>query len=337
MNRLKNPLDRPVFIIAAPRSGSTLLYETLTRHPQLVSMRSESHAIIEHIPELSTVKRGFASNALGADDATPTVRQTLTARFLDHASDCKGNPVTANAPVRFLEKTPKNALRVTFLHALYPDAKFIYLIREPVANTASIIDAWHSGRFVTYPDLPGWDGSWSLLLPPDWQTMRNRPLSDVAAFQWAQTNRLATDAFKGIDSSQVLPVFHDDFLRSPQAVIDRILAFAELSPQPSLIGSAELPLSRYTLLAPSKTKWYRHAAAIQRSRALLDTALPSINAYLASHHHQSVDLHHELDEVAQNHAQAASDTSVITAPASRNAPCPCGSGRRYKQCHGKLS
>jgi predicted O-linked N-acetylglucosamine transferase (SPINDLY family) len=27
---------------------------------------------------------------------------------------------------------------------------------------------------------------------------------------------------------------------------------------------------------------------------------------------------------------------MITAPASRNAPCPCGSGRRYKDCHGGL-
>ena len=24
-------------------------------------------------------------------------------------------------------------------------------------------------------------------------------------------------------------------------------------------------------------------------------------------------------------------------PASRNAPCPCGSGRRYKECHGALA
>src|ERR1700756_95527 len=24
-------------------------------------------------------------------------------------------------------------------------------------------------------------------------------------------------------------------------------------------------------------------------------------------------------------------------PSSRNAPCPCGSGRRYKECHGALA
>lgn len=27
----------------------------------------------------------------------------------------------------------------------------------------------------------------------------------------------------------------------------------------------------------------------------------------------------------------------VAAPASRNAPCPCGSGRRYKECHGALA
>ena len=27
----------------------------------------------------------------------------------------------------------------------------------------------------------------------------------------------------------------------------------------------------------------------------------------------------------------------LVAPASRNAPCPCGSGRRYKQCHGAIA
>ncbi len=27
----------------------------------------------------------------------------------------------------------------------------------------------------------------------------------------------------------------------------------------------------------------------------------------------------------------------VTAPASRNAPCPCGSGRKYKHCHGMVA
>jgi preprotein translocase subunit SecA len=31
------------------------------------------------------------------------------------------------------------------------------------------------------------------------------------------------------------------------------------------------------------------------------------------------------------------DGGVIEAPVSRNAPCPCGSGRKYKHCHGQIA
>jgi tetratricopeptide (TPR) repeat protein len=34
--------------------------------------------------------------------------------------------------------------------------------------------------------------------------------------------------------------------------------------------------------------------------------------------------------------RAAATVADIAPPASRNAPCPCGSGRRYKDCHGKV-
>jgi preprotein translocase subunit SecA len=29
--------------------------------------------------------------------------------------------------------------------------------------------------------------------------------------------------------------------------------------------------------------------------------------------------------------------NVAEAPVSRNAPCPCGSGKKYKHCHGQLA
>ena len=28
---------------------------------------------------------------------------------------------------------------------------------------------------------------------------------------------------------------------------------------------------------------------------------------------------------------------VAVAPVSRNAPCPCGSGKKYKHCHGQIA
>lgn len=35
--------------------------------------------------------------------------------------------------------------------------------------------------------------------------------------------------------------------------------------------------------------------------------------------------------------QRAEEGGVVEAPISRNAPCPCGSGRKYKHCHGQLA
>ena len=34
---------------------------------------------------------------------------------------------------------------------------------------------------------------------------------------------------------------------------------------------------------------------------------------------------------------AAGPDGTVVAPTSRNAPCPCGSGRKYKHCHGVVA
>ena len=50
---------------------------------------------------------------------------------------------------------------------------------------------------------------------------------------------------------------------------------------------------------------------------------------------QSAELRQRLDAL-QAPVSAAEAGTTIKAPASRNDPCPCGSGKRYKECHGKI-
>ena len=53
----------------------------------------------------------------------------------------------------------------------------------------------------------------------------------------------------------------------------------------------------------------------------------------------------DLAQVITNTDNASNSTSSedvskdvkIDEPISRNAPCPCGSGKKYKHCHGKLA
>ena len=153
--------DRPVFIVAAPRSGSTLLFETLAVNRELWSVGDESHKHFESIGSLRP-SRENPSNRLTAEMATPEIVQTLKNSFIADLVNCDGKPmeqfsaVSRPGEVRFLEKTPKNALRIPFILKAFPDARFIFLFRDPRQNISSLLDSWRSRRYVTYPRLPGW-------------------------------------------------------------------------------------------------------------------------------------------------------------------------------------
>mgnify|MGYP003873682415 CR=1 FL=1 len=51
--------------------------------------------------------------------------------------------------------------------------------------------------------------------------------------------------------------------------------------------------------------------------------------------------HRKSDEAPKEYTHQSADNSVEEKPSvprvGRNEPCPCGSGKKYKQCHGKLS
>lgn len=136
-------LEQPVVIVAAPRSGSTLLFETLACSPAFNTFGGEAHWLIEEIAALRPGAPGIASNRLTAREATPaviaTIRQSALARL-------QGPDGTAPADTAaLLEKTPKNSLRIPFLVEAFPDARFIFLWRDPRENVSSIMEAWRTG------------------------------------------------------------------------------------------------------------------------------------------------------------------------------------------------
>ncbi|MFH6951619.1 SEC-C metal-binding domain-containing protein, partial [Pseudoalteromonas sp. XMcav1-K] len=47
--------------------------------------------------------------------------------------------------------------------------------------------------------------------------------------------------------------------------------------------------------------------------------------------------HEEAEHVGGETPEGAAVTVRNDAKVGRNEPCPCGSGKKYKQCHGKLS
>ena len=75
-------VEKPVFIMAAPRSGSTLLFETLATSPAVWTIGGEGHHIIEGMPELRPGAPGVTSNRLTEKHASDGVVSGLYQRFL---------------------------------------------------------------------------------------------------------------------------------------------------------------------------------------------------------------------------------------------------------------
>jgi hypothetical protein len=249
-----------------------MLFETLARAPGVFTIGDESHQLIEGVPQLSPESRDFESNRLLAADATPAMTETLRHRFYEALRDRDGRGPQPGQPVRMLEKTPKNSLRVPFLARVFPEARFIYLYRDPRQVLSSMIEAWTTGRFRTYPQLPGWTGApWSLLLVPGWRELIGRPLHEIVAAQWNSATRLLLDDLEALPADRITIVRYDRLVADPAAEIRRLCAATGLDwDEPELA----LRLSKYTVSPPSADKWRRHAAEIE-------AVLPSLAGQIA--------------------------------------------------------
>lgn len=260
--------ERPVFIVGSPRSGSTLLFETLARAPRVYTIGDESHQVIEGMPQLGASAHGYDSNRLLAADATPAIARELRERFLAELRDRDQRAPQHGQRIRMLEKTPKNSLRIPFLAAVFPEARFIYLHRDPREVLASMMEAWSSGRFRTYPRLPGWSGlPWSLVLTPGWRDLIGNSLHTIVAAQWRTMTRVLLDDLEQLPKERWTVARYDALVADPAAEIARLCRRMDLEWDDANV--ATLPLSNYTVSPPERDKWRRLGARIE-------AVLPSI-------------------------------------------------------------
>lgn len=259
-----NLFERPIFIIGAPRSGTTLLFELMTSAYGLWSVDSEAHGPIEGIGAFHPASRNFDSHALAAEDATQAnasaLKAGLAARLVDHRrrSWLGFHPAKRPERIRLVEKTPENVLRIPLLAQVFPDALFVFLYRDARSNVSSLVEAWKHGGFVNLPRLPGWPhGPWCFLLPPGWQTMAGRPLPELCAFQWAAANERALDDLTSLEPSRWMALEFEELVATPSQVACRIARFAGIEEDQGLIEASERPLrpSATTISPPSPIKW----------------------------------------------------------------------------------
>jgi hypothetical protein len=140
-----------VFIISQPKAGSTLLQRILAGHPD-VQTSAETWLMLHPVYGL---RKGGITADYNANWAATGVREFLD-NYADGASTYRegvrsfaaaiyGRVLEKHGKRLFLDKTPRYTMIVEELYELFPDAKYILLIRNPLAILKSELHTYVKG------------------------------------------------------------------------------------------------------------------------------------------------------------------------------------------------
>jgi hypothetical protein len=211
---------RPIFVLSLPRAGSTLVQRVLAAHPevsttpepwlllpQVFAMRERGGlATYGHVNAARAIREFAARLPNGNEDYVEELRRFILALY-SKASGGGGR--------YFLDKTPRYHFIAEELRAIFPDARWVFLWRNPLAVAASVVTTWANGRW--RPDR------WRL-------DLLEGPHNLVTAYE-----RYRDDAFA---------VRYEDLILDPMTTWPRLFGYLDLRFDPSLLNalpSVQLP------------------------------------------------------------------------------------------------
>ena len=165
-------VDRPVYIAGLPRSGTTILTEMLEKHPDLTCHRYSDFPNVwtpywrnylrersrVHVPKME--ERAHRDRIEVSNDSPEAVEEVLWMYFFPSLHDATVNNIkdgqsrngkfdlfykehilkllAVRKADRYLAKGNYNVSRIRYILSLYPDAKFLIPVRDPVHQVASL-------------------------------------------------------------------------------------------------------------------------------------------------------------------------------------------------------
>jgi hypothetical protein len=224
-------------IVGAPRSGTNMLRDALTKLPGTGSWPCDEipyvwrygHARVPH-------------DAFTADMATEPVRRYVRGAFRRLAR--------RQGLTTVVEKTCANSLRVAFVDRILPEARYVVIVRDGLDAAVSAMRRWTApldlgytvakARFVPLRDLPTYGarfvttrlarlrtaerrvGTWGPVYPGMRDDLARRPLDEVCALQWAACVDRADGALEGLDPARIVRVRYEALVAAPREELRRI-------------------------------------------------------------------------------------------------------------------
>ncbi len=242
------PVKQPIFLLGTGRSGTTLTGMLLSMHKDVAYLNEPKaiwHSVYPYediVGNYSDAKAFYRLNKAQVQQAQVTNLHKIYGFYL-----------TILRKQRLLDKYPELIFRVDFVKQIFPDAKFLVMVRNGW-DTASSIEAWshQKGRTVK-GDVENWwgknDRKWSLLL--DEIVLQDTIMSkyyDHLKLMTCEKNKGLIEwilAMKEAISVQeryptdVQLIHYEDLVENPQSILREVFEFHQLRYDNSVIKYAD--------------------------------------------------------------------------------------------------
>jgi len=270
---MKELLKPPIILLGNFRSGTTIAQKLIGLHPSTVTWYEPRTLWVYADP-------GRPHDEFHESDATQDVVRYIRRRFLKYQSKHQGR--------RILEKTPSNVLRVPYVHAIFPDATYLYIIRNPFSYISSMELKWQkrktwAGLLRTLKDTPptqlhhyGGDflshmvmgrilkKKYMSIYGPRYRgidiDLKEQDKLTVMARQWAVCSRIAREQVAQLRGQRVLSFRYEDLVENPEAWLEQIYRHCDLELDDGILRQAK------AMIDPGRgEKWLRlHQQELKR-------------------------------------------------------------------------
>lgn len=222
---------QPVFVGGCPRSGTTLVGSLLGSHPQAVCVpesqfkiawirsASSSGGNLDRDEVLSSLSRDFRSKPWNVDRAALSRRlgrKTEPAALMTQLVTSYAERTERSGAAFWIDHTPNNLRYFALLAKTFPGARFVHLVRDPRAVSAS-------------------------LKPLDWGPND----SQTCATFWLQQISFGLAAEASL-AERILRIRYEDVVEQPEATVERLCRFVGLDFSPATLQGDGFEVPRYT-------------------------------------------------------------------------------------------
>lgn len=200
-------LDRPVFILGSPRSGTSIMSQTINAHPSIFVPLWET-GLFEMFDTMLKghlawiLKEHKAGFPLELDELKQWIRESIESLILRFAQKCGKS--------RWGEKTPAHVFHMKLMADLFPRAQFIHMIRNGQDVVKSLQNMWWAPQRIR----------WSIQ-------------------RWIDSVEIGRAFGKTLPSDQYREVRYEDFMADPEGTLRGLCDFLGEPFAPQMLQSHE--------------------------------------------------------------------------------------------------